>query len=247
MRFIAENKDFFVAVASIIASISFLVAAGTFCLGLRQYRVNQRWKRNEFLAEKIDAFFSDQDVIDVEGMLDYNGKGFQIKTDGIKKTVYVYHSSESLPVNTPTEYHVDLSSALKYHTEGSQSQEDIEIRQRFDAYLDYIGRFAVFIQNGLFRKEDIFPYLEYHVSLLNGLRDHSAGYHKALYNYAVLYGFDRAVQFLGQFKRAEFVRGYVRQAQKLKRTLAKLPLSEERTAEYRNRILRSANTGVSSK
>jgi hypothetical protein len=222
--------------------ITVIPALGTFIFAILQYRNAQTWKRNEFLADQINKFYYDQYVIDVEGMLDYTSRSFQDEEGDSKITITVYHSQEDIPKNSIETHSVNLGTALHYHLDGPPQLEELKIRERIDTYFYYIQRFAIFIQNGLFTKRELYPYLEYHISLLNGLRDHSAGYHEALYNYLTLYDFDQAVKFLGQFKRAKFVEEYIDRARKRKAQLATLPVGEERAAEYRRRLYRPANS-----
>jgi hypothetical protein len=218
--FFAENKDFFAAVGSILVIGTLFIGLGSFSFAMCQYRSTQIWKRNEFLANEIKLFYSDKAVVDVEGMLDYNGESF-IDGDGKNQiTITVYHLQNMIQKEMPGIFYVNLAKALHHHSEGSVSEPELKIRKRFDIYFYYIQRFSIFIQNGLFTQKEIYPYLEYHISLLNGLRDHSKGYHKALYNYLILYDFDRAVEFLGQFTRADYVRLYVDEAKRRKVELA---------------------------
>jgi hypothetical protein len=233
--FFAENKDFFAAIGPLLVLITALVALGSFVFAIWQYTNAQVWKRNEFLAKEVGEFFADPAVIDVEGMLDYTGECF-VGGEGDKRIkIYVYHSTDGMRPNTKNEYSVLLSDALHYHDDGPVFPPELKIRKRFDTYFYFIQRFSAFIDNNLFTKDEIYPYLEYHISLLNGRRDHSTGYHKALYNYLILYDFLRGVKFLGQFPRAEFVQRYIDEASERKAKLSVLPVTEERAEVYRRR------------
>jgi hypothetical protein len=235
---IAANKDFFASVGTLVVVLTAAIGLGTFIFGFIQYQTNQRWKRNEFLAKEIHDFLCDKCVIDVLKMLDYTGGTIYEDENGVEIGIRVYHGVDNLknPVKVGSEFIVDLGNALHYHGDGVVYPAEEIIRDRFDIYFDYLTRFSVFMTNKLFTKAEIFPYIEYHLQLLGGMRNHSAGYHEALYTYVILYDFNRVIAFLDQFERASFIQPYIDQAQRRKVELLAQPISEDAVAEYRDRI-----------
>jgi hypothetical protein len=154
--FFAENKDFFSAIGPLLVSVTALIGLGSFFFAIWQYRRTQVWKRNEFLASEMEKFFRDEDVIDVEGMLDYTGRTFICGDGDSRLKITTYHSDESGLQDKPPEFFVDLNVALRYHEEGGQSEADIIIREKFDAYFSYIQRFATFVRIGYSQKPRYF-------------------------------------------------------------------------------------------
>jgi hypothetical protein len=96
----------------------------------------------------------------------------------------------------------------------------VAIRDRFDAVLSYFEQFEIYIQKNLCSRDDIGPYINYHIKLFNGQVAHSQGYHEALFTYIVLYEFALAQKFLSRFEQAPAIPEAVRAAEKRRETLA---------------------------
>lgn len=131
------------------------VVVGGVPIGLWQYGQAQAWKRAEFAAGEMRAFFADPGVQKALRILDYNA----IRIDLGAGEVVVKDAT--------------LKEALRIHVRtpegGSSSRftpDEVAIRDVFDRLFDHLERFGHFLATGLVRRADLRPYLEYWLRVL---------------------------------------------------------------------------------
>jgi hypothetical protein len=140
-----KPEDQLKAVALIGASIAFVI-------GLVQYRKSQRWKRSEWVAQEMQAFFSDPSVKTALQLLDWGSRRAELFPGRDK----------------PDERFVivrddDLAKALAYHSDRPEGFTEAEaaLRDLFDHFLDRLERVNSFVDARLISLRDIRPYLDY--------------------------------------------------------------------------------------
>jgi hypothetical protein len=133
------------AVALVGVSIAFVV-------GLFQYRKSQRWKRAEWVAQEMQAFFSDPAVNSALRLLDWSTRRvdlFPDRQDPAQRFVVVRDD--------------DLAKALARHSDRPEGFTDVEaaLRDLFDHFLDRLERINSFVEARLVSLRDVRPYLDY--------------------------------------------------------------------------------------
>ena len=202
MNVFARNKDLF-------SDVSAVVTAAVFIFGLLQYRKSQSWKRNEFLAKEMKEFLYDKLVQDTLYMMEYYGRRLNVTVGGKQISIYVFHNEEELPADSELEMHTSLHNALRSGNTATEiTDAEQQVRDRFDRYFSGLERFQTFQTNKLVTKDEIGSYLDYHFRLVNGLVDHSRGFHEVLFRYLACYDFDRALQLLASFPQSTDVKRY---------------------------------------
>lgn len=132
--------------------IALIGAATAFLIGLVQYRKAQRWKRVEWIAKEMDAFFGDGKVALALRMIDWGARRIELypsRTNEADRFVVVRDD--------------DLAKALRHHrvAEDGFTEDEAAIRDLFDHFLDRLERIHSFVQAGLLTYEDVKPYLSY--------------------------------------------------------------------------------------
>ncbi len=126
-----------------------------FWFGYRQYVEAQAWKRAEFLAAEMKAFFSDANVARALIFIDYS----KIRLDGAGQP-----STEGTVFDDGI-----LIRSLAIHTEFEDgierfSQEEMIARNAWDAFFSGLERFSHYVATGLISTKDLSPYLDYWIT-----------------------------------------------------------------------------------
>lgn len=137
-------------------------AALVFGTGLWQYRKSQNWKRHEFVASEMKAFYDDTAVKAAMSMLDWRKK---------KMTLFKFRNENDLE-RVVVDYEV-VASALGTDVEMQYDKRQSAIREIFERFLEFLARFDGFVEARLVRKKDLNPYLDYWVKLISGQDVHS--------------------------------------------------------------------------
>ncbi|MEA2489753.1 MAG: hypothetical protein QOH21_1545, partial [Acidobacteriota bacterium] len=58
--------------------VTFAGAAVAFAFGLWQYRNGQKWRRMEWIAKEMDAFFADSGVTKAQQMIDWGTRPIEL-------------------------------------------------------------------------------------------------------------------------------------------------------------------------
>lgn len=157
----------------------------TLGIGVYQYSQAEKWKRAEFVANKIDEFEADPAVQRVLTMLDWNARtlhypnGQAIKVDDI-----VLCNALAIPAG-----HAHFSDA------------EALVRDDFSEFLDWLERFETFIQAGLVKVQEFQPYLDYWLNILGN--PHSGrkaiAFYTALSEFLNTYSYARTRQLLSRY------------------------------------------------
>jgi hypothetical protein len=124
-----------------------------FSVGLVQYSSAQQWKRAEFVANEIKEFRSQLGIRNAMAMLDWSERPMELFPERQEAEARHILFTDAL-----------LKSALTIDTlyEGPRyTDEEIRIRDDFDEFFVYLGKFEQFIQAGLVNSKDFRPYLYY--------------------------------------------------------------------------------------
>ena len=142
-------------VGSVSDWIGLVGGATAFWFGYQQYVDAQAWKRAEFLAAEMKAFFADANVARALIFIDYS----EIRLDAAGQP-----SRQGAMFND-----VILIRSLAIHTEfengiESFSQEEMIARNAWDAFFSGLERFSHYVSTGLISTKDLSPYLEYWIT-----------------------------------------------------------------------------------
>ena len=135
-----------------LKAIALAGAALAFIVGLLQYRSTQRWKRAEWVAAEMDAFFQDPKIQAALRMIDWGARRVELYPDRKPR-------EDRFVVVTDDR----LAEALEAHERrpGGFSEDEVTIRDVFDYFLDRLERIQSFVEAGLVRISDVSPYLRY--------------------------------------------------------------------------------------
>jgi len=159
--------------------LTFIGGLVGFIVAYRRYSQTQRWKILEFVASEIKEFDKNPDVQKAKKMLDwweYLVELFPGKEDKAKRRVLV---KDEL-----------VAGALRTECfDQNFTEEEVEIRNIFDAFFDYLDRFNNYIESGLVRYEQFHPYLGYWLAIIVGERedDHRTVWRCALRRFIEIY------------------------------------------------------------
>jgi hypothetical protein len=133
-----------------------------FIAGLLQYRKAQRWKRAEWVAQEMQAFFTDQRVAAALRMIDWGARRIELypeRADPAARTVYVRDD--------------ELAKALENHEDRPHgfTEDEATIRDVFDHFLDRLERINSFVETHLVSISDLRPYLSYWARNIKAARD----------------------------------------------------------------------------
>ena len=145
-----------------IEIVKILGAAVAFWIGISQYRKSEAWKRLEFVATEMKAFYDDPAVKLAMGMLDWR-----------KKEVALFkHRGENNLDRVMVDYAI-VASALGIAPELKYDKTQSAIREVLERFLEFLARFEGFLAAGLVQKVDLNPYLDYWIKLIAGRDTHS--------------------------------------------------------------------------
>jgi hypothetical protein len=150
----------------ISAGVTLLVVLG----GLYQYQKAQLWKRSEFVAAEMKAFFSDPEVRKATTMIDWAVRRINLfNTPDPDQSKWPVVSREMqcrallphsvIPDKTESEAAADfgnISGSPRLFT-----LQEAAIRDSYDRLLDGLERFASYIETRLVTRKDLEPYLGY--------------------------------------------------------------------------------------
>lgn len=144
----------------IIDALMPIITIVAFIFGLNQYRRTQKWKRQEFLANVVKDFFSDFYVSQALSMLDWHKLELKHEPNSDKTfTYYRDNLGEALDTEEIRKEKRPLQNPLF-------DNDEVTIRFSFDKLLYFISSFQCHIENGLYKKEDIEPYIIYYLRII---------------------------------------------------------------------------------
>lgn len=135
-----------------LKAMALLGAIAAFVIGLLQYRKAQRWKRVEWIAKEMDAFFADAKVAIALKMIDWGARRIEL---------YPNRANEGNRFRVVRD--ADLEKALRRHTKQAEmfTEDEAALRDLFDHFLDRLERIHSFVEAGLLSFKDVRPYLHY--------------------------------------------------------------------------------------
>jgi hypothetical protein len=172
-------------------------AAIAFWIGLRQFQKNQAWKRLEFVAAEMKAFYEDDAVREAMTMLDWRKK---------KMTLFKYRDENDF-ARVEVNYQI-VSEALRVDPSLQYNKVQSAIREIFERFLEFLARFEGFLEAGLVKEKDLNPYLDYWMKLISGNDAHSpeatAKVLPELWKFIDYYGYRDVRRFVNRYQKVAF-------------------------------------------
>lgn len=180
-----------------IEILKILGAAAAFWIGLSQYRKSEAWKRLEFVAAEMKAFYDDPAAKLAMGMLDWR-----------KKEVALFKYRGENDLERATVDYVIVASALGIEPEMKYDKVQSAVREIFDRFLEFLARFEGFLAAGVVKKTDLNPYLDYWIKLIAGQDAHSPEVTKkvlpSLWKFIDYYGYRDVRRFISRYETVAF-------------------------------------------
>jgi hypothetical protein len=183
----------------LIAKLGILAAAGVFLIGLYQFDVGQKWRREEFLAQMIKDFGSSSNVENAKQMIEI----LRFYTQG--RTIRLYPERESSGDIFVT---VDQIGKALNTVPNEINGDEMRIRECFDAFFSRFERFEHYIESKLVTSESVYIYLGYWINILlnkeiiKGKESKLSEEHLHwLLNYLVEYEFPKASSLLDRYNK----------------------------------------------
>jgi hypothetical protein len=180
-----------------IEIVKLLGAAGAFWIGLNQYRKSEAWKRLEFVAAEMKAFYDDPAVKLAMGMLDWRKK---------EVALFKYRGENDFE-RVVVDYAI-VASALGIDPETKYDKVRSAIREIFERFLEFLARFEGFLATGVVKQADLNPYLDYWIKLIAGQDAHSPEVIKqvlpSLWKFIDYYGYRDVRQFIARYENVAF-------------------------------------------
>ena len=163
--------------------------------GIKRYKIDQVWKRSEFVAKEIKEFTSDQMVRNTMYMIDWGTRKIELFPD---KPDYAdrYVKVDRKLLKQSLVHHIHR---IPNPGESCFTPEEQAIRDHFDHFLSYFERFDQFIDAKVITAEEIEPYLRYWVrAITEGIEEEVR---EALYIYIEKYEFDGTKKLFEKFNK----------------------------------------------
>lgn len=144
----------------LVAKLGVLAAAGVFLIGLYQFDVGQRWKKEEFLAEVVNDFGRRDSVENAKKMLEL----LMFYPQGRKINLYPENPNSQPSLVTVEQ----IGKALSSDRTEQLSDDEMKIREFFDSFLSRLERFEHYIETGLVNAHSLSIYLAYWINTLLG-------------------------------------------------------------------------------
>jgi hypothetical protein len=180
-----------------IEILKLLGAATAFWIGLNQYRKSEAWKRLEFVAAEMKAFYDDPAVKLAMGMLDWRRK---------EVALFKYRGENDLE-RVVVDYAI-VANALGTDPELKYDKTQSAVREIFERFLEFLARFEGFLAAGVVKKTDLNPYLDYWIKLIAGQDAHSPEVTKqvlpSLWKFIDYYGYRDVRRFFSRYETVAF-------------------------------------------
>ena len=183
-----KNKDLIILIKEVVSVITPIIGFFLFWRGSDQYEKEQKWKRSEFVAREIKEFRSDPTVQKVMMMLDWDIRDIQLSKD----------VKFGLDENIDSE----LCKSLRATREGNFTDRQALIRDSFDIFFDYLGRFEVSIESRLLDKSDFEPYLKYWLNIIGNKNSNkkSPEFYRHIWEYIEYFDYKNVQSFMARYK-----------------------------------------------
>jgi hypothetical protein len=180
-----------------IEMLKILGAAAAFWIGFNQYRKSEAWKRLEFVAAEMKAFYDDPAVKLAMGMLDWR-----------KKEVALFKFRGENDFERAVVEYAIVASALGIDPEMKYDKVHSAVREIFERFLEFLARFEGFLATGVVKQTDLNPYLDYWIKLIAGQDAHSPEVTKqvlpSLWKFIDHYGYRDVRGFISRYETVAF-------------------------------------------
>jgi hypothetical protein len=183
-----QNKDYIILIKEVVSVITPIIGFLLFWRGSDQYEKEQKWKRSEFAAKEIKEFRSDLAVQKVMMMLDWDIRDIQL--------------SENIKFALDDNINSELCLSLRATREGNFSPRQSLIRDYFDVFFDYLGRFEASIESGLLDKSDFEPYLKYWLNIIGNKNSNKKPpeFYQSTWKYIEYFDYKNVQNFMARYK-----------------------------------------------
>src|SRR5262249_31363560 len=162
-----------------------------------QYRKSETWKRLEFVAAEMRAFYDDASVKLAMGMLDWRRK---------EVALYKYRGENDFERET-VDYEI-VATALSTDPDKKYDKVHSAVREIFERFLEFLARFEGFLATGVVKQADLDPYLDYWIKLIAGQDGHSPEVTKqvlpSLWKFIDFFGYRDVRRFIGRYETVKF-------------------------------------------
>jgi hypothetical protein len=186
-----------VSLSNWIEILKLLGAAAAFWIGLNQYRKSEAWKRLEFVAAEMKAFYDDTAVKLAMGMLDWR-----------KKEVALFKYRDENDFERAVVDYAIVAKALGTDPEMKYDKVHSAVREIFERFLQFLARFDGFLATGVVKQADLNPYLDYWIKLIAGHDARSPEVTTqvlpSLWKFIDYYGYRDVRQFISRYETVAF-------------------------------------------
>jgi hypothetical protein len=189
---ILASSDSWLEIAKMVGALT------AFVVGLLHYRLGQKWKRAQFVADEVRRFRDNPKVAMAVAMLDYNEKRLPLfpDTQGDGRFQLVNDGAVAAALED-----ADRADAQLARVEDA-------IRDCFDEFFDGLERFECFIRANLVTVKEFEPYLLYLLERVVGLAGRGKPWQqkpneftKNLCRYATDYYYDEVEKLFSRYHR----------------------------------------------
>jgi hypothetical protein len=183
-----KNKDLIILIKEVVSVITPIIGFFLFWRGSDQYEKEQKWKRAEFAAREMKEFRSDPIVQKVMMMLDWDNRDIQL--------------SEDVKLKLEDDIDSELCKSLRATRKGDFLDHQTLIRDYFDVFFDYLGRFEASIESGLLDKSDFEPYLKYWLNIIGNKNSNkrSPEFYRNIWEYIEYFDYKNVQSFMARYK-----------------------------------------------
>jgi hypothetical protein len=157
-----------------LAVLGFIGTIATIGIAAQQYRKANRWKSAEFVAQEMKAFLGDRQVRNALTMLDWGAREIALRGDDDTPTPSRTWVTRELQTRALLPHVLRGASGSDVQetqsagsTLGGFTDDEVLIRDAYDALLDGLERFDSYRQARLVTVEQLRPYLGYWIDDLS--------------------------------------------------------------------------------
>jgi hypothetical protein len=188
-----------------ISFVAFGVALWGGILGFRSFQRTERWKKAEFLAEKMKDFFDDDRVQKTKLLIDW-----EFRTIPLHPTTETYKGTgvtRLIQAKALRPHSIDPNifgpnEQVKTDPEGYFTDDDVAIRDCYERFLDGLETLANYAETELVEKDKLEPYIGYWLKKIqdtSGSKD-DAAWRAALLTFIHFYGYHEVPRLFKAFR-----------------------------------------------
>ncbi len=169
---------------------AFIVSFLLLLKGVYEYAKAQKWKKAEFVSKEIKEFFNDFNIKRALILLDWNVNDLALAEGEIKNKNSIQFTDKLI-----------LSAMTTHRQSPTFAEEEVLVKNLFDALFDRLIMFHNYIKSGLIETKDIKPYIDYYISILaddnNDRKPEDV--RNQIWKYIDEYGYDDLREFCRKF------------------------------------------------